>query len=164
LWAASDWGASLGIIDNLQKLGMKHNDNDQQNRDVEMLLDVANNNAAGMHVMIVHHITKPSFGGPEWRPDRYSLRGSGGLSDKPHNVFLCYHNKKRASAARKPTHERDAEERDVIKNEAGFELMMVKLRGQEGERTVELYDGAGPTIQHRAGDDSIRVFHSGVAG
>ena len=164
LWAAADWGAELGIIDNLQKLGMKHNDNDQQNRDVEMLLDVANNNAAGMHVMIVHHITKPSFGGPEWRPDRYSLRGSGGLSDKPHNVILCYHNKKRAAGARKPSHERTQEERDLISSQCGFELMLVKLRGQEGEQTVELYDGSGPTIQHRAGGDEIRVFHDGVTG
>lgn len=163
LWAASDWGASLGIIDNLQKLGMKHNDNDQQNRDVEMLLDVANNNAAGMHVMIVHHVTKPNYV-QDWRPDRYSLRGSGGLSDKPHNVILCYHNKARASAARKPSHERDAEDRKLMSEVPGFELILEKLRGQEGERTVELYDGAGPTIQHRAGDDSIRVFHSGVAG
>ena len=32
------------------------------------------------------------------------------------------------------------------------------LRGQEGERIVELYDGAGPTIQHRAGDCAMRVF------
>lgn len=163
LWAASDWGASLGIVDNLQKLGMKHNDNDQQNRDVEMLLDVANNNAAGMHVMIVHHVTKPSFV-QDWRPDRYSLRGSGGLSDKPHNVILCYHNKARASAARKPNHERDAEDKRLISEVPGFELILEKLRGQEGEGTVELYDGAGPTIQHRQGGDEIRVFHSEVTG
>lgn len=157
LWAASDWGASLGIVDNLQKLGMKHNDNDRQNRDVEMLLDVANNNAAGMHVMIVHHITKPQFADTNWRPDRYSLRGSGGLSDKPHNVFLCYHNKLRAAAARKPFGDRDEAEKKLL-DKPGFELDMCKLRGQEGERIIELYDGAGPTIQHRAGDCAMRVF------
>jgi twinkle protein len=158
LWAAADWGANLGIVDNLQKLGMKHNDNDQQNRDVELLLDVANNNPSGMHVLIVHHITKPQFSGEDWRPDRYSLRGSGGLSDKPHNVFLCYHNKKRAAAARKASDERDVQERQMLSTQAGFELDMAKLRGQEGERVLELYDGAGPTIQRRAGDGAIKVF------
>lgn len=158
LWAASDWGAALGIVDNLQKLGMKHNDNDQQNRDVELLLDVANNNPAGMHVMIVHHITKPQFSSDDWRPDRYSLRGSGGLSDKPHNVFLCYHNKARVAAGRKSSDDRDLQERKLLAEKAGFELDMCKLRGQEGERILNLYDGAGPTIQHRAGDNAMRVF------
>ena len=163
LWAASDWGANLGIIDNLQKLGMKHNDNDQQNKDVELLLDVANNNQAGMHVMIVHHVTKPPFV-KDWRPDRYSLRGSGGLSDKPHNVILCYHNKERQAAARKASEERSQYERQLISEVPGFELILEKLRGQEGERTVELMDGAGPTIQHRAGDCLMRVFDDGVTG
>ena len=37
LWAASELGCGLAIIDNLQKLGIGHNDNDAQNDAFEQL-------------------------------------------------------------------------------------------------------------------------------
>jgi len=159
LYAAAELGCGLAIIDNLQKLGIGHNDNDAQNDAFEALLEVANNNPVGMHVILVHHVAKPPGNVPDWRPNRYSLRGSSGMSDKTDNIFMTYHNKPRARARWKPADERDNEDRRLITEEFDFELIIEKLRNQPGERVEYFYEGAGRTLQLRAGGNELRCIY-----
>ena len=159
LWAASDIGCGLAVIDNLQKLGIGHNDNDAQNEAFEQIMEVANNNPSGMHVILVHHVAKPPGNDDNWRPSRYSLRGSSGLSDKTDNIFMAWHNKKRVAARFKPREERDETDRRLIAEEFDFELIIEKLRNQPGEQTHGLYEGGGRTLQARAGGTDVRCIY-----
>ena len=159
LWAASDLGCGLAIIDNLQKLGIGHNDNDAQNEAFEQILEVANNNPAGMHVILVHHVAKPPGNDPDWRPSKYSLRGSSGLSDKTDNIFMAWHNKKRVAATFVANDDRTEQDKRLIAEEFDFELIIEKLRNQPGERTEGLYHGPGRTLQMRAGGTDVRCIY-----
>ena len=122
-------------------------------------MEVANNNPSGMHVVLVHHVAKPPGNDPNWRPSRYSLRGSSGLSDKTDNIFMAFHNKKRVAASFKSNDERDEEDRRLISEEFDFELIIEKLRNQPGERTEGLYHGPGRTLQMRAGGTDVRCIY-----
>ena len=155
LWAASDLGCGLAIIDNLQKLGIGHNDNDAQNEAFE---HHGRQTTTHLHVVLVHHVAKPPGNDPNWRPSRYSLRGSSGLSDKTDNIFMAFHNKKRVAASFKSNDERDEEDRRLISEEFDFELIIEKLRNQPGERTEGLYHGPR-TLQMRAGGTDVRCIY-----
>lgn len=46
-----------------------------------------------VHIALAHHMRKPQHGDETRIPNKFDLKGSGGIADLAHSVFICWHNK-----------------------------------------------------------------------
>lgn len=46
-----------------------------------------------IHIAIAHHMRKPQHGDESYIPNKFDLKGSGGISDLAHTLFICWNNK-----------------------------------------------------------------------
>lgn len=88
------------FIDSFMKVCESEEHMDSQKEMVGDLCDVAKE--TGLHVHLLAHCRKPSGGGEDKPPTKYDIKGSGSITDQPHNVILLWDNKaKRAEAEKK---------------------------------------------------------------
>ena len=92
LWAFSEKGCGMVVLDNLQKCGVT-SDHDVERAFTAEICGIAK--ASGMHIVLVHHVRKPSSDNKHYRPTKYDVRGSGSLTDQPDNCLIVWHNKER---------------------------------------------------------------------
>jgi twinkle protein len=88
-------GKELGInhifIDSLMKVVGGEDDMNGQKNLVGELFSIAKD--LDVHVHLIHHVRKPA--NEDEIPDKYSLKGSGAISDQPDNIFTIFRNKKK---------------------------------------------------------------------
>lgn len=88
------------FIDSFMKVCESEERMDSQKEMVGDLCDVAKE--TGLHVHLLAHCRKPSGGGEDKPPTKYDIKGSGSITDQPHNVILLWDNKaKRAESDKK---------------------------------------------------------------
>lgn len=85
------------FIDSFMKVCESEESMDEQKQMVGDLCDLAKE--TGLHLHLVAHCRKPSGGGEDKLPTKYDVKGSGAITDQPHNVCMVWENKvKRAEA------------------------------------------------------------------
>lgn len=91
-YMAEDLGCGLIVIDSLMMCGVA-DDMDRERAFMHTLTGLAK--LYKTHIAVAHHMRKPQHGDESYVPNKFDLRGSGGISDLAHSVFICWHNKKR---------------------------------------------------------------------
>lgn len=92
------------IIDSLMKCGMDADDYTTQKRFIDKLCTYAKD--SGLHVHLVAHSKKVA---DEGVPGKMDVSGHADLTNMPDNVFVIWHNKKKAKAQQDLDHAHDRE-------------------------------------------------------
>ena len=85
------------FIDSFMKVCESEESMDEQKAMVGNLCDVAEE--TDLHIHLIAHCRKPTGGAEDKPPTKYDIKGSGAITDQPHNVLMVWENKlKRAEA------------------------------------------------------------------
>lgn len=85
------------FIDSFMKVCESEESMDEQKQMVGDLCDLAKE--TGLHLHLVAHCRKPNGGSEDRPPSKYDVKGSGAITDQPHNVCMVWENKaKRAES------------------------------------------------------------------
>lgn len=84
-------GCGLVIIDSLMMCRGVVDDMEKEREFVTALTGLAKYHK--IHIALAHHMKKPQHGDESSVPGKYELRGTGGLSDLAHTIFICWSNK-----------------------------------------------------------------------
>jgi twinkle protein len=154
LWAFAAKGCKFLVLDNLQKCGVT-SDHDVERDFTANIIAIAK--ATEMHIVLVHHVRKPSGDVKRaYRPSKYDVRGSGSLTDQPDNVLMIWHNKMRAEILNDQAEGNpiDEDDRNVLDFEHDIELLVEKNRHLRFEGTMKFYVGNGRNFKEDMyGDD-----------
>jgi twinkle protein len=93
-YSARRYGCTQFCLDSLMMLGVGHEDYDRQQAVVSELLAFARTHHA--HVHLIHHPRKPA--NDDSAPNRYDIKGTGGLTDMVPNVLIAWRNRKKDDA------------------------------------------------------------------
>ena len=88
-YAARELGCHQIFIDNLGKCVQGEDDYNGQKEFIDNVCAVARDE--DVHIHVVHHVKKPSS--PSAKPDKYSFKGTGAITDQPDNVIAVWRNK-----------------------------------------------------------------------
>lgn len=83
-------GCGLIVIDSLMMCGVA-DDMEKERSFMHTLTGLAK--VYKCHIAVAHHMRKPQHGDESYIPNKFDLRGSGGISDLAHSVFVCWNNK-----------------------------------------------------------------------
>ena len=154
LWAFAAKGCKFLVLDNLQKCGVT-SDHDVERDFTANIIAIAK--ATDMHILLVHHVRKPSGDARKgYRPSKYDVRGSGSLTDQPDNVLMIWHNKDRAEILLDQEEGKtiDEDDRRVLDFEHDIEVLVEKNRHMRFEGTMKFYVGNGRNFKDDMyGDD-----------
>jgi len=89
VYAITELLVSHIFIDSLMKCGLRHDDYSGQEQFVDKLCWLAKQ--YGVHIHLVHHIRKGSS--ENEIPNKFDLKGSGGITDLVDNVVIVHRNK-----------------------------------------------------------------------
>lgn len=89
-------GCGLIVIDSLMMCGVA-DDMDRERSFMHQLTGLAK--VYKTHIAVAHHMRKPQHGDESYVPNKFDLRGSGGISDLAHSIFICWHNKAKKELA-----------------------------------------------------------------
>lgn len=89
------------FIDSFMKVVESEEKMDEQKVMVGNLCDVAKE--TGLHIHLIAHCRKPAGGAEDRPPCKYDIKGSGAITDQPHNVILLWDNKAKRTEAEKVT-------------------------------------------------------------
>lgn len=119
-YCAKELGITQFILDNLMKCVAGEDDYNGQKAFIDELCSIARD--TGMHIHVVHHVKKPDAEGK--KPTKYSLKGTGAISDQADNVILVWRDKvkERAKGA----------ERDLLATKPDTLLIVDKQRNGKG--------------------------------
>ena len=112
------------VVDSLMKCGIPEKDSDQLQWFMNELTAVAAD--TGLHIHLIHHVTKPEGQDEGVIPSKYGLKGTGNLSDQASNVLLIWQDKRRQHDPETPEHDPNAL------------LIVAKQRNAEFEGKVRL--------------------------
>lgn len=88
------------FIDSFMKVCKSEENMDEQKEMVGDLCDLAKE--TGLHLHLIAHCRKPSASSEDKPPTKYDVKGSGAITDQPHNVLMVWDNKaKRAEKDKK---------------------------------------------------------------
>lgn len=153
--ALADKGCKLIVIDNLQFCGVT-DDIEKERLFVNQLVGLSD--ALDVHIAVVHHVRKPASGGDEYVPTRFDVRGGGTIVDQAHYLFICWHNKQRATWQKfKAMGQTNPKLDEKMKDEPDFKLILAKQRHAEFEGSIRLYQGKGQTFKRHETSESLRV-------
>ena len=147
--ALADRGCKIILVDSLQFCGVS-DDTGTEKLFMNQLVGLCK--ALQIHVMLVHHIRKPSSGGDEYKPTRFDVRGSGSIVDQAHLLLICWHNKAKADALHAKSNGFALSTKDLESiSQFGFELTVAKQRALPFEGMLGLHDAQGQTFSRRDG-------------
>lgn len=154
--AMADVGCKLIVVDNLQFCGVT-DDIEKERLFFNQLIGVSE--ALQVHVAVVHHVRKPERGGDEYIPTRFDVRGGGTIVDQAHVLFICWHNKRKASfkQAQDLGMQMSGPQYEKIAQEPDFKLIVAKQRHAQFEGTISLHEGKGQTFKRSASGDACRI-------
>ena len=89
-YMGEELGCDLIVIDSLMMCGVA-DDMERERAFMHTLTGLAK--VYGTHIAVAHHMRKPPHGDESYIPNKFDLRGSGGISDLAHSVFVCWNNK-----------------------------------------------------------------------
>lgn len=95
-YAAEELGVDHVMIDSLVKCGVDSEHNEPQNRFVDALAWAAKEHK--IHIHLVHHVRKAAD--EKTVPDKYSVKGSGGIVDLADNLLIVARNKAKETKIR----------------------------------------------------------------
>lgn len=95
-WAAEELGVDHVMIDSLVKCGVDSEHNEPQNKFVDALAWAAKEH--NIHIHLVHHVRKAAD--EKAVPDKYSVKGSGGIVDLCDNLLIVARNKVKEAKVR----------------------------------------------------------------
>ncbi len=98
------------FIDSFMKVCASEESMDAQKAMVGDLCDVAKE--TGLHLHLIAHCRKPSGGAEDKPPTKYDIKGSGAITDQPHNVLLIWDNKPKRAEFEKPPEKQDPKYHD----------------------------------------------------
>lgn len=128
-YALTELGIRHVVIDSLMKCSIDEDDYNRQKWFVDELQTLAQDTNG--HVHLVAHQRKP-HDGKEYDPgDKYSVAGSGNITNLPDNALVVYWNKKKQEAA--------ASQKEVDENDPDALLICRKQREGEKEPAFRLY-------------------------
>lgn len=81
------------VIDSLMMVRGVVDDMEREREFVSMLAALAKHYK--IHIALAHHMRKPQHGDESYIPNKFDLRGSGGIADIAHTIFICWNNKAR---------------------------------------------------------------------
>jgi len=96
-YAAQELGIKQIVIDSLMMTTIKNDDMAGQSQFINNLMSLAKANQ--IHIHLVTHSRKPADGQEHQRGNRYSIKGTGDISDKVDNVVIVWRNEKKEQAA-----------------------------------------------------------------
>lgn len=145
-YAAREIGCTQIFVDNLGKCVAGEDDYNGQKEFIDNVCAVARDE--DVHVHVVHHVKKPTTKGA--KPDKYSFKGTGAITDQPDNVIVVWRNKEKEA---KPPHSRSADDPDTL-------LIVDKQRNGEGtEGAVALWYEPQSQQYLPAHGESIMTFY-----
>jgi len=149
-------GCKFIVIDNLQFCRVT-DDSERERRFMNALVSIAS--ALNIHIGLVHHVRKPPTGGDEYIPTKFDVRGSGSITDQASQVFIIWHNKRRAKIKNAMEHGAPLSDRDreVLDTQPDQRLIVAKQRHLPFEGTISLYDGKGRTFKKREKDKGLHL-------
>ena len=127
IYAATELGIRHIFIDSLMKCGIRKDDFDAQDAFIDRLAWVAKHYQ--VHIHLVHHMRKGA--NEEDIPNKFDLKGSGGITDLADNVIIVHRNK-----AKERKIERGEE---VAPNIPDTTLSVEKQRHGEWEGRINLW-------------------------
>jgi len=84
-------GCKLVVIDSLMMCRGIVGDMDAERDFCHLLTGLAKYHH--IHIALAHHMRKPPHGEETRVPNKFDLKGSGGIADLAHSVFICWNNK-----------------------------------------------------------------------
>ena len=97
-YMGEELGCGLIVIDSLMMCGVA-DDMERERAFMHALTGLAK--VYKTHIAVAHHMRKPQHGDEAYIPNKFDLRGSGGIADLAHSVFICWHNKAKKELAHK---------------------------------------------------------------
>lgn len=88
---AAELGGQHVFVDSFMKVCESEESMDSQKAMVGQLCEVAKE--TGMHLHLIAHCRKPNGGTEDRPPTKYDVKGSGAITDQPHNVCTVWENK-----------------------------------------------------------------------
>ncbi len=136
------------FIDSFMKVCESEESMDAQKRMVGDLCDVAKE--TGLHLHLVAHCRKPNGGAEDKPPTKYDVKGSGAITDQPHNVCTIWENKAKRAELEK------TEPNPMIVNQPDSIVSIEKQRNGKTEgrfglwfddRTLRFVDSAASPVE-----------------
>lgn len=90
-YMAGHLGCKLIVIDSLMMCRGIVGDMDAERDFCHTLTGLAKHYQ--VHIALAHHMRKPQHGDESRIPNKFDLKGSGGIADLAHSIFICWHNK-----------------------------------------------------------------------
>lgn len=145
--AMANRGCKLIVIDNLQFCRVT-DDSERERKFMNELVSLAS--ALKIHIALIHHVRKPHQSGDDYIPTKFDVKGSGSITDQAAQVFIVWHNKRRAEALRKQEYGIPLSDYDQKALEGTDQkLIVAKQRHAEFEGAIGLYNGGGRTFKKR---------------
>ena len=136
-WMAETLGCELVVLDNLSMCGVS-NDIEAETEFAATLTGIAK--SLGIHIALVHHMRKPQQGDERKVPNKFDVRGAGGITDMADSVFVCWANKRKKRLENAPVRSREEEDEwREIENAPDFLLGVEKQRWGEFEGRFALW-------------------------
>ena len=132
-YAYRRYGVSNFLIDSLAKCGFADDDYNGQKQFVDRLSDFARNNNVQVH--LVCHSRKRNDEGDI--PDKFDVKGSGGITDMVDNVYIVWRNKPKEQKIQN-SHD-DFTRKQINRDEPDAILNCCKQREGEWEGMVRLW-------------------------
>lgn len=129
------------VIDSLVKCGIGPEDYEKQQRFVDRLCWAAKTYSG--HIHLVHHVRKGSS--EDEPPNKFDVKGAGGITDLVDNVILVHRNKRKERRLEKGE--------EVERLEPDTRLLVEKQRHGEWEGAISLYFHA-ESHQYLSGPDA----------
>ena len=100
-----------------------------------------------VHIALAHHMRKPQQGDESRPPNKFDLKGSGGIADLAHSIFICWNNKALKKLEGKindgiPLSMEEGKKYEKIKDDCEQLIMVDKQRHGEFEGGIALWQGA----------------------
>jgi len=150
IYAMSELKCDHVVIDSLMKCGIGPEDYEKQQRFVDRLCWAAKTYQA--HIILVHHVRKGQS--EEQAPNKFDVKGAGGITDLVDNVILVHRNKSK---------ERKVERNEPVDRlEPDTRLLVEKQRHGEWEGGISLYFDPG-SHQYLSGPDARPTLHGPAA-
>lgn len=141
-YMADDLGCGLIVLDSLMMISGVVDDMERERAFLQTLTGLAKHYQT--HIALAHHMRKPQHGDEAYIPNKFDLRGSGGIADLAHSIFICWHNKARKVLEGKvnenlPMTPEELQKWDKLKDKPDQLLIVAKQRHGAFEGPIALW-------------------------
>ena len=143
-YMADTLGCKLVMLDSLMMVRGVVDDIDREREFLSILAGLAK--YYKIHIALAHHMRKPQHGDESYIPNKFDLRGSGGIADIAHTIFIAWSNKARKAIQKKLQEQLPLNQEEMIRwerEEKRPDQLLIVAKQRHGE-----FEGATGLWQH----------------